>query len=352
MQIKKDTIDFNAKAFKTKPDAVVEDLLKKLPGVVVDRAGNIKAMGEDVRKVYVDGKEFFGNDPKVATKNLPADAIDKVEVYDKKSDESEFTGIDDGSREKALNLILDEDKKDGVFGHVQAGYGTDNHYQGNVKLYRFTDKMQMAGLAMQNNINQFGFSFNDYMDFNGGMMSMMSGGSAKISIGGDNSLPINFGQQVDGLTTSGAGGLNFSFSPAKDRRFFISYLANGTKKELVQNTNTQNFTSDRDYTQNQDVENTKRDTAHSLNFGVRYRIDSTQNIFLDGGASFNFSNAWGHSYTDSYQNSQLVNWLDNNSNQGSDRINGSVKASWLKKFRSKKTVAKIGGNASIDQKPH
>lgn len=349
MQIKKDTIEFNAKAFKTKPDAVVEDLLKKLPGVEVDRAGNIKAMGENVRKVYVDGKEFFGNDPKVATKNLPADAISKVQVYDKKSDESDFTGIDDGSREKALNLILDEDKKNGVFGHVQAGYGTDNHYQGNVKLYRFTDKMQMAGLAMQNNINQFGFSFQDYMDFNGGMMSMMSGGGGKVSIGGDNSLPINFGQQVNGLTTSGAGGLNFSFSPVKDRRFFISYLANGTKKSSIQNTNTQNYTSDVTYVQEQDVESTKRDTAHSLNFGVRYRIDSTQNIFLDGGASFNSSNAWGNSYMDSKQDGQLVNRLDNISNQGSNRINGSAKASWLKKFAGNKTVLKLGANANISK---
>jgi len=349
MQIKKDTIEFNAKAFKTKPDAVVEDLLRQLPGVEVDTAGNVKAMGENVRKVYVDGKEFFGNDPKVATKNLPADAIDKVQVYDKKSDESEFTGIDDGSREKALNLVLDEDKKDGVFGHVQAGYGTDNHYQGNVKLYRFTDKMQMAGLAMQNNINQFGFSFQDYMDFNGGMMSMMSGGGGQLSIGGDNSLPINFGQQVNGLTTSGAGGLNFSFSPAKDRRFFISYLANGSKKNSIQNTNTQNYTSDVTYNQQQDVENTTRDTAHSLNFGIRYRIDSTQNIFLDGGASFNFSNSWGNSYTDSYQDGQLVNWLDNISMQGSDRISGSAKASWLKKFPGNKTVAKLGANANVNK---
>ncbi len=349
MVIKKDTIEFNAKAFKTKPDAVVEDLLKKLPGIQVDRAGNIKAMGEDVRKVLVDGKEFFGNDPKVATKNLPAGAVDKVQVFDKKSDESEFTGIDDGTRDKALNLVLNEDQKDGVFGHVMAGYGTDNHYQGNAKLYRFTDKLQMAGLVMQNNINQFGFSFQDYMDFNGGMSAMMSGGSAKISIGGDNSLPINFGQQVNGLTTSGAGGLNFSFSPAKDRRFFISYLGNGTKKNLIQTTNTQNFTSDGSYLQEQDMDQTSRDTAHSVNFGIRYRIDSTQNIFLDGGASFNFSNAWGQNYTDSYRNDQLVNWLDNNSNQGSDRISGNAKASWLKKFRGNRTVAKISGNASLSK---
>jgi hypothetical protein len=349
MQIKKDTIEFNAKAFKTKPDAMVEDLLKKLPGIEVDRAGNVKAMGEDVRKVLVDGKEFFGNDPKVATKNLPADAVDKVQVFDKKSDEAEFTGIDDGTRDKALNLVLDEDKKDGVFGYLMGGYGTDNHYQGSAKLYRFTDKVQIAGLAMQNNINQFGFSFQDYMDFNGGMMAMMSGGSASVKIELDGNSPINFGQQVDGLTTSGAGGLNFSYSPAKDRRFFISYLGNATKKDLVQNTYTKNYTLDEPYEQNQDLERTSRDTTHNVNFGVRYRIDSTQNIFVDGGASLNFAKAWSTNYTDSYRNDQLVNWLDNIANQRSDRINGSASASWLKKFSGNRTVAKIAGNAGISK---
>ncbi len=349
IQFKKDTIEFNSKAFKTRPDAVVEELLKKLPGVEVDRAGNIKAMGEDVRKVFVDGKEFFGNDPKVATKNLPADAVEKVQVFDKKSEESEFTGIDDGTRDKAINLVLKDDKKNGVFGHVKGGYGTDNHYQGGAKLYRFTDKTQMAALAMQNNINQFGFSFQDYMDFNGGMMSMTSGGSAHISIGDKGGLPINFGQPVSGLTTSGAGGLNMSYSPAKDRRFFISYLANGSKKKLVQNTNTQNFTTDGSYLQEQDRDETKRDTAHSLNFGIRYRIDSSQSIFLDGGGSINFSNNWGQTFTNSYRDDQQVNWLDNNANQSSDRINGSVKASWVKKLNVGKTVAKVSGNGSINQ---
>jgi len=349
MQLKKDTIEFNARAFKTKPDAVVEDLLKKLPGIQVDRAGNIKAMGEDVRKVLVDGKEFFGNDPKVATKNLPADAIDKIQVFDKKSEEAEFTGIDDGTRNKALNLVLKEDHKNGVFGHVLAAYGSDNHYKGSGKLYRFTDKTQMAALAMQNNINQYGFSFQDYLDFNGGMMSMMSGGSSKIVMGGDGGLPVNFGQQINGLNTSGAGGLNFSYSPAKDRRFFISYLANGTKKNLIQNTNTQNFISDGSYLQEQYLDQTQRDTTHSLNFGIRYRIDSSQNIYLDGGASFNFSNAWGQKYTSSFRDKQMVNWLNNNSNQGSDRISGNAKASWLKKLNGNKTVVKLAGNGSLSK---
>lgn len=349
MQIKKDTIEFNARAFKTKPDAVVEDLLKKLPGIQVDRAGNIKAMGEDVKKVLVDGKEFFGNDPKVATKNLPAGSLEKVQVYDKKSDEAEFTGIDDGSRTKALNLVLKEDQKDGVFGHVQGGYGTDNHYQGNAKLYRFTDKIQAAGLAMQNNINQFGFSFQDYIDFNGGMGALMSGGSAKIKIESDGGTPINFGQPVSGLTTSGAGGANFSYSWNKKRRVFFSYMGNGTDKDLLRNTKTTNFLEDGSYYQESDLIETKRDTTHSINFGVRYELDSTQSFFLDGGGSLTFSNAWGQTLTNSFIDDVKLNYLDRQNNQGGENGSLNARTSWIRKFGGNKTVLKISASGNVSR---
>lgn len=349
MQIKKDTIEFNAKAFKTKPDAVVEDLLKKLPGIQVDRAGNVKAMGEDVRKVLVDGKEFFGNDPKVATKNLPAGSIDKVQVFDKKSDESEFTGIDDGTRDKALNLVLKEDQKKGLFGHLQAGYGTDNHYQANAKLYRFTDKIQAAALGMQNNINQFGFSFQDYMDFKGGMAGLMSGGSARIEIKTDGALPINFGQPVSGLTSSGAGGANFSYSWSKKRRIFMSYMGNGTDKDLQRQTYSRNFLENTSFEQNEDLVQTQRDTTHSVNFGFRYELDSTQNIIVDAGGSLSFSNQWGQSYTNSLSEDILQNWLDRKNNQGSERYGLNGSASWLKKLNRNRTVAKISGNANLSR---
>ena len=106
-----DTIQYNAGSFKVQPNASVEDLLKKLPGVKVEKDGTIKAQGEKVQKVLVDGKEFFGNDPKIATKNLPADAIDKVQVYDKQSDQAQLTGFEDGNYEKTINLKLKKDKK-------------------------------------------------------------------------------------------------------------------------------------------------------------------------------------------------------------------------------------------------
>ena len=124
VRINGDTLAFRADAFKTKPNATVEDLLKKLPGVQVDRDGTVKSQGENVQKVYVDGKEFFSNDPKLATKNLTADMVDQVELFDDMSEQAKFNRIDDGSRSKAINLKLKKDKKKGVFGKAYAGYCT------------------------------------------------------------------------------------------------------------------------------------------------------------------------------------------------------------------------------------
>jgi hypothetical protein len=113
ISVKKDTVEFNASAFKTKPNSNAEDLLKKIPGVQVDKDGNVKAQGEDVQKVYVDGKEFFGTDPKLATKNITADMIESVQVFDDMSDQAKFTKIDDGSRSKTINIKLKKDKRKG-----------------------------------------------------------------------------------------------------------------------------------------------------------------------------------------------------------------------------------------------
>ena len=350
LAIKKDTIEYNANAFKLKPDAVTEDLLKKLPGIEVDRAGNIKAMGEDVKKLYVDGKEFFGNDPKVATKNVPADAVDKVQVYNRKSDEAMFTGIDDGSRDKTINLKLKEDKKNALFGDVMAGGGTGEHWQGSVKAYRFTDKIQVAALGMGNNVNQFGFSFNDYMNFSGGIGQMMHGsGTAQIRITSDDNFPINFGEPVAGLNTSGAGGANFSYSTSPNDRVFISYLGNGTKKELEQTTTTTNFVEGDSYQQNQDLNETDINKAHRFNFGWRNRIDTTQNIIVDGNFALMNGDNSRLSFDESSYNDILVNNQENQTSFISDRLNGSASASYTKKLNKGKSVLEAGGNVSLSQ---
>ncbi|MEP6747633.1 MAG: carboxypeptidase regulatory-like domain-containing protein, partial [Bacteroidota bacterium] len=142
--VKKDTVEYNASSFKTKPNEDVEGLLKKLPGVQVDRDGTVKSQGETVQKVYVDGKEFFGTDPKLATKNLTADMVESVQVFDDMSDQAKFTKIDDGSRQKAMNIKLKKDKKNGYFGKINVGAGTDDRYDNTLSLNRFKGNRQVS----------------------------------------------------------------------------------------------------------------------------------------------------------------------------------------------------------------
>jgi hypothetical protein len=350
LQIHGDTVIYNAAAFKTRPDAMTEDLLKKLPGVEVDRAGNIKALGEDVNTVYVDGKEFFGSDPTVATRNIPADAISKVKVYDKKSDESEFTGIDDGTRSKTVNLELKEDKKKGVFGDVQAGYGSNQRYKAGGKVYRFTDKVQMAGLGMINNVNEYGFSFNDYLDFNGGIAAMGGGGgSARITMGGDNAFPINFGQPVDGLATNGAGGLNFSYSTDKHNRTYISYLINGSDKNLEQLTHTERYTGEGSYTTSDSIKQNTGNMAHRINFGLRRRIDSTHNLIFSGNVGIMYNDLARLQQTDNMIGEELVSNLFSDRREQSDRVSGNLSGTYYRMIGKNKSVLKFSADGSFSK---
>ena len=134
VQMKKDTVEFSAGAFKTKPNAVAEDLLKKIPGMEVGKDGTIKSQGETVQRVLVNGKRFFGDDPKMATRNLPPDVIDKIQVFDDQSDQAKFTGFDDGNRVKTINITTKKDMRKGAFGRVVAGVGSDNRYDESVNL--------------------------------------------------------------------------------------------------------------------------------------------------------------------------------------------------------------------------
>jgi hypothetical protein len=160
MAVKGDTLEFNAGSFKTQPNAQVEDLLKKLPGLQVDRDGNITAQGQAVKKVLVDGKPFFGDDPKMATRNLPADIIDKVQLLDQMSEQSAFSGVDDGDRSKTINITTKKDKRKGTFGQQSIGVGPkpgdDPRYVAKATLNRFSNGQQMSILGMANNINQQG----------------------------------------------------------------------------------------------------------------------------------------------------------------------------------------------------
>src|SRR5215213_7327381 len=154
VKIKGDTVEFRAESFKSvKPNATVEDLLKKVPGMEVAKDGTVKSQGEQVQKVYVDGKEFFGNDPKMATRNLSQDMVESIQVYDDMSEQAKFTQVDDGSRTKAINIKLKKDKKNGVFGKAMAGGGTNGRYQSSLSLNRFVGDRQISLVGSANNLD-------------------------------------------------------------------------------------------------------------------------------------------------------------------------------------------------------
>ena len=290
--IKKDTIEFNAGSFKTRENAVVEDLLKKLPGVEVDNDGTIRAQGEQVRRVMVDGKEFFGNDPKIATRNLPADAVDKVQVFDKKSDQAAFSGIDDGQREKTINLSLKEEKRNGAFGTLQGGYGSDDRYQLRGSVNRFKKDQQVSFLGMANNTNEQGFGIDDYMSFTGGARRMAGGGRFRIS-SDDNTtgMPLNLGGRNSGLMNTYAGGVNFSNDFNKNTTLQSSYFYNGLDHDLRETTERINFRPAGDLRFNQDSRQNNINQNHRLNAVLDHRIDSANSLKLTSTLAYNQTDA-------------------------------------------------------------
>lgn len=231
--IKKDTIEYSASSFKTTDNDMLEDLLKKLPGVEVSSDGSVTANGQTISKITIDGKTFFLDDPQLASKNIPAKIVEKVKVVQKKSDQAQFTGIDDGQEETVIDLSIQKGMMNGLFGNVMAGGGhdwpenTDNgdgdwRYQGAAFVGRFTDKSQLSLILNGNNTNNRGFN-----DLAGSMMQGMRGGGGGMGRGTG-----GFGRN-NGITTSWMGGVNGSWDLFDDKMDLgANYLYNNTKNAV------------------------------------------------------------------------------------------------------------------------
>lgn len=291
VMVKGDTLAYNANAFKTKPNATVEDLIKKLPGMSVERDGTVKAQGEQVQKVYVDGKEFFSNDPKLATKNLTADMVDQVEVFDDMSEQAKFNRIDDGSRSKALNLKLKKDKKKGVFGKAYAGYGTQERFDVGLNANFFKGATQTSVIAKNNNTNNIGFSFSDMIGmFNSGGMSGAGGmGGMNIvstgrggfgNLGG--SLPgLNLGTTGSGVTKSSQVGLNYRDTWSKsfdvNGSYFFNHVNTDNNRTSLRTTMANDSTL---LTDDHTISKAENDN-HRFNWNMIYSIDSFNSIIYN-----------------------------------------------------------------------
>ncbi len=296
--IKKDTVEFNADAYKTQPNAPVEDLLKKLPGVTIDKDGSILVQGQKVTRLTVDGKDFFGTDPKTATKNLPADVIAKVQLIDSKTLEAKATGIDDGQREKVLNLTVKEDKKNGWFGNANLFGGTTERYNSYLSANHFTKKMQLAVLGMSNNVSNASFQYEDLSSFTGGNLGNIfappGGGSFSINVNNGRTTIGGsgvFDNSAMGEVTTHSGGLNFSNSwGAKDKltlsSSYFTYLSKGlgTRISIVQDINQDDVLRTNE-TANRNSDN----QAHRFNFKIEYHPDSLTDLGFRSNAILNYT---------------------------------------------------------------
>lgn len=259
---KEDTLEFNAGSFKTQPNAVVEDLLKKLPGVEVGSDGTIKSNGKTVKKVLVDGKEFFGEDTKMATKNLPSELVDKVQVVDRKSDFARMTGVDDGEEETVINLTVKKSMHNGWFGTLQAGYGTDRRYEGSFNISRFNDANQFSIIGGANNINELGF---------------MDGGRGRF---------MSFGPS-GGINNSQRIGINFSIGKTEKLRFGGNVFYTHSDRKSESATDTQYLFADSVSTRSQAA--LARDRGHnvSADFRLEWKPDEYNSLDFRPNLSFN-----------------------------------------------------------------
>ena len=283
--IKKDTVEYNASSFKTSDNDMLEQLLKKLPGIEVGSDGSITANGETIKKITIDGKTFFLDDPQLASKNIPAKIVEKVKVVEKKSDQAMFTGIDDGEEETIIDLRLRPGMAQGWFGNIMGGGGhdipgpgsdmNDWRYQGAAMVGRFTDKSQISLILNSNNTNNRGFN-----DVAGGMMGNMRGGRG---MGGGGGWGGN-----SGINTSWLGGLNGAFTLLDgDMELGGNYLYNGSDKYVEESTSKVTYRPDGSHLLS-DTEGQSMTFSQGHRFGVRLEHKFSENTSIIFEPQFNF----------------------------------------------------------------
>lgn len=285
--VRKDTIEFNAASFKTLPDALVEDLLRKLPGVNVDKDGNIVVNGRRVSTIYVDGKDFFGGDPKIASRNLPANTIDKVQVTNDPEALKLNPFLNAADIPQVINLKLKPGIKKGAFGKLYAGGGVRNRVEAGGLLNIFRDTTQVSLLAYGNNLNKAGFAFTDLRTAGGfgrsGWGTANGNGLGGLSIDG-----VPFGGYGSGVVTSGGGGANFNTMLSKQASFSLNYFYGATRSEYDELRNTLQTYSDtvlntrRTMTQKSDVYGHMIGTKIKFQFNPRISFEFRPSLVLNG----------------------------------------------------------------------
>ena len=285
--VKKDTIEYSASSFKTSDNDMLEELLKKLPGVEVEADGSITANGETITKIMIDGKSFFLDDPQLASKNIPAKLIEKVKVVEKKSDQALFTGIDDGDEETVIDLSLKPGMMEGWFGNIMGGGGhdvpgagsdmNDTRYQGAAMIGRFTDKSQISVILNGNNTNNRGFN-----DMSGSMMQGMRGGGGGMGRG------MGGWGRGNGIATSWMGGLNGTFDLFDgDMELAGNYMHSGNIRNVIEESSRITYLDDGSRLLNdQNGTNQTRSQGHRLGMRLEHKFSENTSILFEPRVNF------------------------------------------------------------------
>jgi uncharacterized membrane protein YgcG len=346
---KGDTLEINASQFKVNPDATAEDLARKVPGITIEN-GQVKAQGENVQRVTIDGRELFGDDATAALRNLPAEIIDKIQVFDRLSDQAQLSGVDDGNTTKGINIVTKANMRNGQFGRVTAGYGTDERYLAGGNATILKDNRRISIVGNFNNVNQQNFSQQDLLGVTstggrgGGGGGPRGGGGGPRGGGGGNwggggAGNFSVGQQ-NGINRTNAFGVNFSDVWSKRLTVTGSYLFNDTKNTTRQLANTKYLTS----AITDIIDTTTAETNnvnHRLNLRLEYRIDSMNQLIITPSANIQNSNSNRSVGTATFfaPNRRYVQTLNTNINdnkRSGNNINNSIlyRRSFAKRGRS------------------
>jgi len=341
IKIKGDTTEFTADSFHVQANATVEDLLKKLPGIQVDKNGKITAQGETVQKVLVDGEEFFGDDPTLVTQNLRADMIDKVQVFDKKSDQAAFTGIDDGEKSKTINLKLKDNKKNGYFGKVNLGGGTDGYYDNQLMINLFKKKKKLSAYGILSNTGKTGLNWNERNSYGDNIASNVDYDDATgyFMMNGSNDELDSWSGQYNGqgYPSVKTGGIHYNNKWDDDKQ-----SANFNYKIMQLDINGSNGTNTQYILPDTLYYNSQRENFN--NQILRNRINGNYEVQLDSSSSIKISASGGtdHKVTESHfitearaSDSALVNSGERAISTNGDTRTVNSNLLWKKKMHKK-----------------
>ena len=349
---KGDTSQFSASQYKVNPDANTEDLVKKMPGITVDKDGTVTAQGEQVRKVTVDGKDFFGDDATAALKNLPAEVVDKIQVFDRLSDQAQLTGVDDGNSQKSINIITKSGIKNGQFGRIYAGVGTDSRYSGGGNVSFFKGDRRLSIVGNFNNINQQNFGSQDLLGLTSSSAGNRVSSSGGRGQGGGGRGPGGGGSdnfivgQANGISQTNAIGLNYSDKWGKKLSVTGSYFYNNSTNNNLSLTNTQILEENQFYVQNSNAET--KNYNHRINARFEYKLDSNNTFFFIPNLSFQTNRSSSYSTQQTYKN--LLDSINNSrANSFSDRNGFNLRNNLMFRhaFRKKGRSLSLGFNTTI-----